>query len=366
MHAQDARETRFALSEDISSRLSLLKFVSIVAVVYLHSYARVVSFRGKDLDLSDYRLTFLAETIVNELTRFAVPLFFCISGFLFFVKDYGGGWTLFARKKTRSILLPYLLWNTVCIGYMIVLQSLPFARGYFTEEYIVSWGAADWIRAYAGFGGDWMPYLYPLWFMPALYFVFLVVYPLRSFLMKWPIVIPFVMAFNLVCQSFGAFDVSLLPRFVNALSFFCMGYLISVYWKLIERKPVCVICGAFFFASRILRAVKPEYDLHVPDAVDLYPGVVFLFSLSRYFNSFPRSVKKNLLKLSSFSFLIYVLHENFLTILKKLCYSLIPLEPFVPLTLFFAIPFVEIACLIAFGILLDRTAPRIYRFLFSR
>ena len=72
------------------------------------------------------------------------------------------------------------------------------------------------------------------------------------------------------------------------------------------------------------------------------------------------------MKLSSFSFLVYVLHENFLTILKKLCYSLVPLEPFVPLTLFFAIPVAVIAILIVFGILLNKTAPRIYRFLFSR
>lgn len=366
MHMKDAGETRFALSEDISFRLSLLKFISIVAVVYLHSYAQVISFKGKELDLGDYRFTFLAENIVNEITRFAVPLFFCISGLLFFVKDYGGGWQVFVRKKTKSILFPYLLWNTVCIGYMIVLQSIPFAHKYFSDEHIVSWGAADWIRAYVGFGDGWMPYLYPLWFLPTLYVVFLVVCPLKSFLMKWPIVILFVMAFNLICQYFSVFDVFLLPRFVNAVSFFCMGYLISVYWKIIDGKTVCMICGLFFFASRILRAVSPEYDLHVPDAADLYPGVVFLFSLSRYFNSFPENVKKNLLKLSSFSFLIYVLHEKLLTIVKKLCYSQIPLKPFVPLTLFFAIPVAVIAILIVFGAVLRKLCPNLSRRLFSR
>ena len=292
MHAQDARETRFALTGDISFRLSLLKFISIVAVVYLHSYAQVISFKGKELDLGDYRLTFLTERIVNELTRFAVPLFFCISGFLFFVKDSKRGYPDHVWKKTKSILFPYLLWNTVCIGYMIVLQSIPFAHKYFSDEHIVSWGAADWILAYIGFGDGWMPFLYPLWFMLTLYFVFLVIFPLKSFLMKWPFVILFVMAFNLICQYFSVFDVFLLPRFVNAVSFFCMGYLISVYWKLTDKTSVCAISGSVFLVSRILRAVSPEYDLHVPDAADLYPGVVFLFSLSRYFNSFPENVKK--------------------------------------------------------------------------
>jgi len=366
MQDPDARETRLALSGDISFRLSLLKFISIAAIVYLHSYAQVISFKGEDLDLGDYRFTFMVESLVNGLARFAVPLFFCISGYIFFVKDYRTGYPGFVREKTRSILFPYLLWNTVCIAYIFVLQSLPFARNYFFNDLIASWGVSDWVRAYVGFGSDWMPFLYPLWFLPTLYVVFLVVYPLKAFLVKRPFVIFALMAFNVVCLHFSVFDVLLLPRFVNALSFFCMGYLVSVYWKTIDKSSVCAISGILFFASRILRVLFPDYDLYVPDAVDLYPGVVFFFSLSRSFKSLPESVKKSLLYLSSFSFLIYVLHENLLTIVKKLCYSRIPLKPFVPLTLFFAIPVAVIALLILFGAVLRKLCPNLSRRLFSR
>ena len=100
--------------------------------------------------------------------------------------------------------------------------------------------------------------------------------------------------------------------------------------------------------------------------MDLYPGVIFFVSLSQYFKSFPESTKKVLLYLSSFSFLIYVLHENLLTIVKKLCYSQIPLRPFVPLTLFFAIPVAVIAFLILFGAALRKLCPNLSRRLFSR
>ena len=249
---------------------------------------------------------------------------------------------------------------------MFVLQSLPFARNYFSNELISAWSVSDWIRAYVGFGDDWMPFLYPLWFLPTLYVVFLVVYPLKAFLVKRPFVIFVLMAFNVICLHFSVFDVLLLPRFVNALSFFCMGYLVSVYWKTIDKSSVCAISGILFFASRILRVLFPDYDLYVPDAVDLYPGVVFFFSLSQYFKSFPESAKKSLLYLSSYSFLIYVLHEKLLTIVKKLCYSQIPLKPFVPLTLFFVIPAVVIVLLIVSGAVFKRICPNAYRFLFSR
>ena len=366
MQAPDARETRLALSGDISFRLSLLKFISIAAIVYLHSYAQVISFKGEDLDLGDYRFTFLVEALVNGFARFAVPLFFCISGYLFFVKDYTTGYPGFVWEKTKRLLFPYLLWNTFCIAYMFVLQSIPFAHSYFSNDLIASWGVSDWIRAYVGFGGDWMPFLYPLWFLPTLYVIFLVVYPLKAFLVKCPFVIFVLMAFNVICLHFSVFDVLLIPRFVNALSFFCMGYLVSVYMKTIDTSSVCAISGILFFASRTLRVLFPGYDLYIPDAVDLYPGVIFFVSLSQYFKSFPESVKKVLIYLSSYSFLIYVLHEKLLTIVKKLCYSRIPLNPFVPLTLFFAIPVAVIAFLIVFGAVFRKLCPTLYRRLFSR
>ena len=77
------------LSENERSRLSILKLISIIFVVYIHSYANVINFRDSKIDLSDFYLVQKIELLFsNRIACFAVPLFFCISGYIFFKKNY--------------------------------------------------------------------------------------------------------------------------------------------------------------------------------------------------------------------------------------------------------------------------------------
>ena len=171
-------EKRLILTEDISFRLSFLKLISIVAVVYLHMYTSSIRNRGNDIELSIFYFTFVVEKCIHNITAFAVPLFFCISGFLFFVKDYNAGYKNFLWKKTKGVLFPYLLWNTICIFYLFLLEHLPVLGEFFVKAFpeISSWGLTDWIHAFIGFEKGWFPVLYPLWFLQTLYLVFVLIY----------------------------------------------------------------------------------------------------------------------------------------------------------------------------------------------
>ena len=62
------------------------------------------------------------------------------------------------------------------------------------------------------------------------------------------------------------------------------------------------------------------------------------------------------------------MHENALTILKKLAYVLfLPFNfPFIPLTLFFVLPLALSAALILFGVLIRKYMPALFHFLFGR
>lgn len=92
----------------LSEKLTVLYTVLIVMVVYIHSGYT---------EASQYEVArFLQQLTGSGICRIANCLFFCISGYLFArnihsVKDI---WPKL-QKRTRTLLLPYLLWNLIFV-----------------------------------------------------------------------------------------------------------------------------------------------------------------------------------------------------------------------------------------------------------
>eukprot|EP00949_MAST-11_sp_MAST-11-sp1_P004569 g4569.t1 len=102
----------------------------IIGVVYIHAYNQYPKLvhpgthpRGVSA------LAVLPQFyMVGMALRFAVPMFFAISGYLFFVhKRYdmeGFAWKRRYQARVRSILLPYILWNVIEFGVLFGMYSL--------------------------------------------------------------------------------------------------------------------------------------------------------------------------------------------------------------------------------------------------
>lgn len=98
----------------IDSRIiSFLRFPMIVGIVLIHS--------GVDIDgISSYPLYEYVVTrgIIGTITRVCVPLFFLISGYLFFcnIKRFDRlAYVAKLKKRGRSLLEPYLFYNALAI-----------------------------------------------------------------------------------------------------------------------------------------------------------------------------------------------------------------------------------------------------------
>jgi hypothetical protein len=57
------------------------------------------------------------------------------------------------RKKGRTILLPYILWNVLAIIFFYAAQSFSFTRPYFATIIIQNLSVLDWIGAFTGKSG---------------------------------------------------------------------------------------------------------------------------------------------------------------------------------------------------------------------
>lgn len=98
------------------SVLDWLRFPLAVAVVFIHSYGNpplCASCVASDPCAQDSIFALFRVLFSRALPSFAVPLFFLISGCLFFYQMDDWSWKVYGnklRRRVRRLLLPYILW----------------------------------------------------------------------------------------------------------------------------------------------------------------------------------------------------------------------------------------------------------------
>jgi fucose 4-O-acetylase-like acetyltransferase len=119
-------------------------------VVFIHNGAI-----NKGVNFSDrteiYQIPNFVQKIVEIVSCFtcvAVPLFFIISSYLLYMKE--SEFLIVLRKKCKTILLPYLLWNILTILFFYVAQSFSFTKRYFVNTIIRNFTILDWVQAFTG------------------------------------------------------------------------------------------------------------------------------------------------------------------------------------------------------------------------
>ena len=119
----------------ISKTIDNLRFPLTVGVVFIHFYI------GNGLNISG--ITYGVENpdwyyfIVNIVSlvfaQISVPLFFVISGFLFFLgsNDFNSNqYIRKLKKRVKTLLVPYILWNIIAIVWEMKC-FIPFLSAYF-------------------------------------------------------------------------------------------------------------------------------------------------------------------------------------------------------------------------------------------
>lgn len=100
----------------LSWKLKVLSFISIVMVVYIHTYYT---------EGETFATLGLAERWIGGKTcRIAVPLFYAISGYLFFLKMPDGIRSIASKlkKRVRTLLVPYALANTFTLLFYVAVN----------------------------------------------------------------------------------------------------------------------------------------------------------------------------------------------------------------------------------------------------
>ena len=112
-----------------SGKIKIVSLLSIIMVLYIHSwYTEAESYAFSSQ---------LQVTVTQGLCAMAVPMFFTISGFLFFqgvaaVKDVFRK----QRKRISTLMLPYILWNLIFMLWYFAMGYIPGISQYVNSDMV--------------------------------------------------------------------------------------------------------------------------------------------------------------------------------------------------------------------------------------
>lgn len=267
------------MTKETSNAFYALKGLAIISVAIAHS-----PFQDADLG----RLATILGTI-------GVPIFFIISGIFF---DSSVGIIEFAKKKSRRIIIPWIIWGGITYFLHILHDNSDFEVG--------GVGCIKWVLGY----GTWLYYVLVLLLC---YVIFLIV---KRPAFKYILFIPAIITYVLSCyKQLEWLPYSNSQNVFNWIGFFCIGIILKEH-KILEKSPkdiisqrtitlllaITAIIGVIYFKTSYLMEFRPGYWNFFAIPFELTAVIVL------YYVSFILKKCKLLLEFGRNSYILFFTH----------------------------------------------------------
>ena len=306
-----------------SDTIKLVRFPLIIGVIMLHINPEEVVIAGQQLlHIESFPFYDYYKFFFNKVLDVRMPLYFFISGYLFFNRADVFTKTDYIKKLKRrkdTLLVPYLSWLLIYFFVLLIQQTLfsEFSSG--NNNPIVNWGIYD--IYYAIWKG---PLMGPLWYIRDL-MCLMVFSPIIYFLVKRFRIVP-VIAFILIWIIFKD-SINISGLSLVGLAFFSVGAYFSITKVNFVRlfAPHSWIYYSIFFVLVIISISLKDtaYVVYFNRLIAPIGSIVVVLICSHL-------LKKNVCKpneiLTNSCFFIYVYHNIPTGILLKLSVTYLPLN----------------------------------------
>jgi surface polysaccharide O-acyltransferase-like enzyme len=353
---QPEKETRVPIGDTTSSRIEALRFPLIVGVVFIHGAAVLHTPSGVfDFEHTQIPWVDFIVSISQYLVDVSVPLFFAISGYLFFSGEWS--WKNYSaklRRRIHTLLIPFLFWSLATLAVLAAAESIPQTRMYFADATWPEIHSLSFFRCISVLFGifEHYPLLHPFWFLrdlmalvvfaPLIHFVF---HNKRGGLF---LVALFIWLYGPLWLR-SAWPI-LWPSLVSVFYFSLGAYLAQTKSAVASIDKIGPWTSLAFLIIFILNYVLPssQSKLIFEFLISLVaPSVWWLIGFA------DRSIRWSsaLVWLSGDAFFVYAIHQPLLVILRKIVYKLfLPTSGMAILAHYFLVPI----CLIALLVVLHR------------
>lgn len=343
-----------------SERLAILRFPLIVGVVFIHAYGNEVvifSNNPEGIIYTSNLIDFIRNLVSEGIARVAVPLFFLLSGYFFFLGfNYSiENYSKKVKSRISTLLIPFLFWNIFTLLLLAFAQFLPATQAFFSgkSDPISSFGVFDYVNAILGLNRS--PISYQFWFIrdlivmtllaPAIYLVlkkvprlFFIVILILWFFKIWPIYVPSAAAFAFFYS--GAYFAH------NNISLFALDRFGMLF-------------TAFYTGTLIIDTMTKSYILNsYIHNLGIILGIATILFATRFIVGL-KIVRNALLWAGGCSFFVFAVHEPMLRIAQKITYKLLtPNNDIFVLSLYFLTPTLVIITSTILYVSLKSIAPK--------
>lgn len=318
----------------------------LVFLIHISSFAHY-SNSGAPIDEVNQKLTFFFK---ESITRFAVPMYFILSGIAFF-RDYENK-KYFSKLKSRffTLCIPYLIWNTLCMLFDIIC-SYTFISNYLTGRKLFVISVENIFKGIFLHENN-----IPFW-----YILFLICFAILTPLLN-----------KLICsKKIGIASLIVLScihtlhiggNHSDAIVYYLLGAWIGKHYmafsvRRASKKEQLFSC--IFLVLYVLgKNAFPTNDYYIKPFVTIVVFVLASYSLWNIVDGFMDKIK--MIPLYSRSFAIFAMHTNVSAIICKILYLIFPRNGY------FALPNLIITIIITtmsinvFCIVFERLMPSTY------
>lgn len=343
----------------LSHKIKYVSSLCIIIVLYIHSFNGYVNYNGSVHFLISPTLSFIENLVSHGVGLSAVPLFFAISGYLFFL-NAKPTWTFFKNKcesRFKTLVIPYVLWLSVSFGVFVVLQSIPIFSNFFFEKKIVDFSCSDFINKTVI-----SPLCYQFWYIRDL-IIFVVCSPVIYFILqktKWASIVLLFLFWNSNC---------LFPLIsTEGLLLFLFGAWLALnkktffYSRISSDRAIAIVllylCVLVAWTGRHVFFDQNFVFFGLLRNICLLIGVLFLWIITDYLSTL---WSFNLIaKICTRTFFIFAIHEPMLTIIKKLTFLITGTNSVGLFLTYIFNPIIVILIALYLSNILEKIMPKLY------
>ena len=343
------------ISDYLSVKLKVVSFLLMILVVFIHSY------NVNNSAVERESAVFLIESFLGAgLALIAVPLFFVISGYLFFLTFDGSYFKLWKKieKRFSTLLLPFVFWAIFSVAIYLVIQTFPKFDHFFNQKLIKNFTIGElFIKTFLD------PFAYQLWFLRDLIVIIFFTPVIFWFLRLAPML---TISISLIVWLL---NLNLFVIYNGSLPFFLIGSWLGLTNKIkLDRLPAKVTSFAFgiWGAILLLMTYLISQDLDSIFQYNLIKNISIVIGIFAFWGGYDllfdlvsRRVKV-LAPITSFAFFLYGFHEPFLTFIKKVLFVVFGKEQLDYLLIYFLAPIVVIFASLTVGFYTKKILPKFY------
>ncbi len=296
---------------------NFLRFPLILGVLFIHNYGNIILNSYEEISGLAYLSELLKVLISQVLARLSVPIFFLMSGYLFFFNIDKFCFKSYKNKilsRIKSLVIPFVFWNLLVLLMYYIAQDIPQISSFFSGEnkLIRNYKIYDFCDAIIGYSG--YPISYQFWFIRDLVIVSILTPILYLFIRKleWKGIIILFIFWFLNSEKFY------IPSFA-AIFFFTLGSYFSIMnLDLLKTTNLIFILSVILYPLIAIIDVFTKYsnfNIYIHN-LGIILGIIFIFNIISYLIE-NRRVKEKVL-LAEASFFIFAIHEPILTLLRKI------------------------------------------------